>query len=188
MFFGRRHSGYSVTVVILMPSLPQWCLLLAATPSTVANPFDIFGTLNIAPRTEAMLNRPLASAEATTADTKDTAASSAAHGSTTQLVTSSPQTLARFVPEMPISSPMSPLEQSPLPYIPLHGVGVNVVNVFWERLTAAMGETTTDLGLSGGASPGWDWRHMGGGESKHSFASLKRRGIDLVMTAVAFCP
>ena len=88
---------------------------------------------------------------------------------------------------------------------------VTVVNMFWERLSAALGEdfdpgltalpaangsatptaaatgTATANGTAGSkpmrspnASVGWDWRHMGGGESRHSFQDLRRRGIDLV--------
>jgi hypothetical protein len=51
---------------------------------------------------------------------------------------------ARKVLRLPLPPPPPPTRHDDAmivpPYLPVRGVGVNVVNVFWERLSAALGE------------------------------------------------
>jgi hypothetical protein len=64
--------------------------------------------------------------------------------------------------------------QETTPYTPIVGVGVNMVNVFWERLQHLLGEENDDTeGLVDGRNP------------NHSFKLLKSKGIDLVRFAAS---
>lgn len=62
-------------------------------------------------------------------------------------IASNPSSTAAIAPAPPPPSPHSPLPTSshePPHFKPLRGVGVNVVNIFWERLSTALGEETND--------------------------------------------
>jgi hypothetical protein len=61
----------------------------------------------------------------------------------------------------------------------LHGVGVNIVNIFWERLSTALGDEWDDS-KPAGPRPN---------PERHSLAKLKGIGIDLVRFAASpYCP
>ena len=144
------------------------------------NPFDVFqrGPLNATAQRGPLNATALPPSGGTT---------SGVHSPTSRasLLHSSPARIHRghALPQYPVA----PLPHPKTPFTPLLGVGVNVVNVFWERLTAALGESTSDEGLA--APPGWDWRHMGGSESKHSLHALRASGIDLIRFAASpYCP
>ncbi len=75
------------------------------------------------------------------------------------------------------------------------GVGVNIVNIFWERLSAVLGEATDDdPGVGGGEDANRTARSPRGATAeeaarRHSLAELKALGIDLVRFAASpYCP
>lgn len=63
-------------------------------------------------------------------------------------------------------------------YTPLLGVGVNMVNVFWERLQHVLGEGEDNDDTN-------DEVFVNGKNPKHSFVLLKSKGIDLVRFAAS---
>ena len=78
-------------------------------------------------------------------------------------------------------------------FIPLRGVGVNIVNIFWERLAQEIGEYHDDDGANITAEArSWRWRHMGAAASstsQHNLSALAASGVDLVRFAASpYCP
>mmetsp|Transcript_77337 Transcript_77337/g.154965 ORF Transcript_77337/g.154965 Transcript_77337/m.154965 type:complete len:574 (+) Transcript_77337:120-1841(+) len=71
-------------------------------------------------------------------------------------------------------------------YAPVSGAGINVVDIFWERISSALGDepvqrlnSTQDAQFKSGVY----------NNEKHSLLALKQRGIDLVRFAASpYCP
>lgn len=77
-------------------------------------------------------------------------------------------------------------------YTPVSGIGINVVNIFWERLAKALGEDVEES-LMIHSTKSSNSSSFANFESettdKHSLAALKERGIDLVRFAASpYCP